>query len=213
MSHTADLGYRTSAGAAAEPAVDLDTLLRSVLFVAVFLAAWISFHPYPDLSLPPQAVVEGGDLANQIGFSSLFLAFVAWAYRHEPRRLTLLLRPVLIALIAWCVLTVITSWEPSLAARRLDLRAHCHEHFGDGAAVAEESAALQRSVGGGGADRAGGLLFRRVLRAANTRSIRRPTFSNPNMPANWRGVFPHKNNAGATMVLFIFIGLLRGADA
>ena len=27
------------------------------------------------------------------------------------------------------------------------------------------------------------------------------------MPASWRGVFPHKNDAGATMVLFIFIGM------
>ena len=27
------------------------------------------------------------------------------------------------------------------------------------------------------------------------------------MPANWRGVFAHKNQAGATMVLFVFIGL------
>ena len=36
-------------------AVDLYTLVRSILFLAAFLAAWISFHPYPDLSLPPQA--------------------------------------------------------------------------------------------------------------------------------------------------------------
>ena len=119
MSRTAKPGFQSSAGLAAQPAVDLDTLVRSVLFLAAFLAAWISFHPFPDLSLPPQSVVEGGDPANQIGFSAMFLAFAAWTYWHEPRRLMLLVRPVLVATVAWCVLSVITSWEPALAARRL----------------------------------------------------------------------------------------------
>jgi hypothetical protein len=31
---------------AAQAGVDFDTLIRSVLFVAVFLAVWISFHPF-----------------------------------------------------------------------------------------------------------------------------------------------------------------------
>jgi O-antigen ligase len=31
-------------------------------------------------------------------------------------------------------------------------------------------------------------------------------FLEPEHAGNWRGVFPHKNDAGATMVLFIFIG-------
>jgi hypothetical protein len=111
------LGVQASVGIAAQPAVDLDTLVRSVLFIAVFLSAWISFHPFIDLSVPPDAVVEGGDLANQLGFSGMFLAFAAWTYCHEPQRLLLLLRPVLIALVAWCVVSVIFSWEPALAAR------------------------------------------------------------------------------------------------
>ena len=119
MSRTAKPVFQSSAGLAAQPAVDLDTLVRSVLFLAAFLAAWISFHPFPDLSLPPQSVVEGGDPANQIGFSAMFLAFAAWTWWHEPRRLMLLVRPVLVATVAWCVLSVITSWEPALAARRL----------------------------------------------------------------------------------------------
>jgi len=68
----------------AQPAIDLDTLVRSVLFLSAFLAAWISFRPFPDLSIPPLAVVEGGDLYNQIGYSTMFLAFAAWTYCHEP---------------------------------------------------------------------------------------------------------------------------------
>jgi O-antigen ligase len=196
---------RTPADQAVRAAVDLDTLIRSLLFVAVFLAAWISFHPYPNLAIPPQAVVEGGDIANQIGFSSLFLALAAWTYCHEPRRLLLLLRPTLIATLFWCVISVVASWEPSLAARRLTfalivmsisamvlLLPKSLRHFGDlmAATVLIVLAACYL-----------GVMFAPQL------SIHQATdLLEPEHAGSWRGVFPHKNDAGATMVLFIFIG-------
>ncbi len=78
MAIVAQLDLHTSSGSAPHAAVDADTLIRSVLFVAAFLAAWISFHPFQSLAEPPPAVVEGGDLVNQIAFSSLFLALGVW---------------------------------------------------------------------------------------------------------------------------------------
>jgi O-antigen ligase len=201
----AKLGVQSSTGATSQPAIDLDTLVRSVLFLAAFLAAWISFHPFPDLSLPPQSVVEGGDPANQIGFSSMFLAFAAWTYRHEPQRLLLLLRPVLVATVAWCALSVVASWEPALAARRLAFELVVMSisamillvpknlrHFSDliAAAAAIVLAACYLGV----------LLLPRY-------SIHHATdFLEPEHAGDWRGVFPHKNNAGAAMVLFVFTG-------
>ncbi|MGA7786971.1 MAG: O-antigen ligase [Xanthobacteraceae bacterium] len=201
----AKLGLQASAGTTSPATVDVDTLVRSVLFVAAFLAAWISFHPFPDLSLPPQAVAEGGDTANQIGFSTLFLAFAAWTYCHEPRRLTLLLRPALIGVIAWCVLSVIASWEPALAARRLAfalvvmsisamilLLPKNLRHFSDlmAAAVLIVLAACYLGVF---------LLPQYAIHHASD-------FLEPEHAGDWRGVFPHKNDAGATMVLFVFVG-------
>jgi len=205
MSRTAKPGFQSSAGLAAQPAVDLDTLVRSVLFLAAFLAAWISFHPFPDLSLPPQSVVEGGDPANQIGFSAMFLAFAAWTWWHEPRRLMLLVRPVLVATVAWCVLSVMTSWEPALAARRLTfelivisisamilLMPKNLRHFSDllAAAVLIVLAACYLGVF---------LLPQYAIHHATD-------FLEPEHAGEWRGVFPHKNNAGAAMVLFVFVG-------
>ena len=203
----AKLGFQTSAGVTSQPAVDLDTLVRSVLFLAAFLAAWISFHPFPDLSLPPQAVVQGGDPANQIGFTALILGFAGWLYYHEPRRLLLVLRPVLIATIAWCALSVIASWEPLLAARRLAFELIVIAHFRHDPFAAEKPAALHRSVGRGDADRARWRPISAYCCCRNMRSITPPTFSNPNMPATGAAYFRHKNNAGAAMVLFVFIGI------
>jgi O-antigen ligase len=198
-------GFQSSAGAAVQPAVDLDTLVRSVMFISAFMAAWISFHPFADLSEPPQAVAEGGDLVNQLAFSTMFLAYAGWTYCHEPRRLTLLLRPVLILTVLWCVVSVIGSWEPSLAARRLAftlvvmsisamllLLPKNLRHFSD---LMAASALIVLAVSYLGVF----LLPQYAIHHATD-------FLEPEHAGNWRGVFPHKNDAGATMVLFVFIG-------
>ncbi len=162
----AKLGVQTSASMTAQPAIDLDTFVRGVLFISVFLAAWISFRPFPDLSIPPQAVLEGGDLYNQIGYSTMFLAFAAWTYCHEPQRLLLLLRPVLIATVLWCVVSVAASWEPALAARRLAFALIVMSISGMVLLVPKNLAAVRRSDGCGSAHCSGHLLSRRPVLAA-----------------------------------------------
>src|SRR6516164_19814 len=99
--------------------VDLDTVVRSVLFLAIFLLVWVSLRPFQDLSVPQLEITDSGNAANQIGFASLFLAAAAWMVVHEPGRLKPLLRPALVALLIWFALCVATSWEPALSARRL----------------------------------------------------------------------------------------------
>ncbi len=202
----AQFGLQTTSPASAAPAaIDLDSLVRGVLFVSVFLAAWISFHPFPDLSTPSQAVAEGGDIANQVGFSTMFLAFAAWTYCHDPRRLLLVMRPVLIAVVAWCVLSVIASWEPASAARRLAfalvvmsisamvlLLPKNLRQFSDLMATAVLIVLAACYLG--------------VFFLPQYAIHQATDFLEPEHAGNWRGVFPHKNDAGATMVLFIFVG-------
>ena len=186
--------------------LDADLLIRSALFVTVFLIAWISLHPFQSLADPPPAVAEGGDTANQIGYSALFIVLAAWTYFHEPRRLLLLFRPVLILTLLWSAVSVVASWEPSLAARRLAfaliflsisamvlLLPRNLRHFRDlmaSVAIIVLAACYL------------GVVFAPQL------AIHQPTdFLEPEHAGSWRGVFPHKNEAGATMVLLIFIGI------
>jgi O-antigen ligase len=190
----------------APAATDLDTLVRSLLFIAIFLAIWVSFHPYPDLSQPLPPVSEGGDLVNQIGFSALFLTFAAWALFHEPRRLLVLLRPTFVAVLAWCMLTAATSWEPALSARRLIftlvmlslagivlLLPKNIRHF------SELLAATVLIVLA--------LCYLGVLFAPQLSIHQLTDFHETEHAGEWRGVFPHKNYAGITMALFILIGM------
>jgi O-antigen ligase len=199
-------GFHPSESSAAHPATDIDTLLRSVLFVAVFLMAWISFHPFVSLAEPPQYLTTGGDLLNQVGFTSVFLALAAWTLGHEPGRLVLLVRPALVLALMCCVLSVVTSWEPALAARRLAfalvllgiaamtlLLPKNVRHFKDLLATSVLIVLVVCYLG--------------VLLVPQLAVHQATDFVEPEHAGNWRGVFAHKNQAGATMVLFIFVGM------
>jgi O-antigen ligase len=192
--------------AAISTPVSADMIIRSILFVAIFLSVWISFHPFQDLAEPPPELTSGGDLANEVGFSTAFLVLAVWTSLNQPSRLKLILRPALIMMLLWCALSVVTSWEPSLAARRLAfalvlmsisgmalLLPKTLRHFSDLMAAVTLIVLVACYLG---------VMF------APSLSIHQATdFLEPDHPGNWRGVFPHKNEAGATMVLFIFVGI------
>lgn len=206
MSHAAKHGAQSSATSAPHAAIDADTFIRSALFVIVLLSVWISFHPFSDLSAPPSSNIQGGDIANQIGFSLIFLALAAWTLLYEPGRLKLLLRPVLLATLAWCALSVITSWAPSSAARHLAftlvvmsisamalLLPKNLRHFADLLAIVALIVIA--------------LCYLGVFLVPKLAVHQATDFLEPEHAGEWRGVFDHKNEAGANMVLFIFIGL------
>ena len=182
-----------------------DMLIRSALFAGAFLSVATSLHPFASLA-DPQHITDVGDPLNQIGFSALFLAIGAWIYFNNPGRLTLLLRPALLAVVGWSVITVFTSWEPSLAARRLAfalvvmsiaamllLLPKNLRHFSNLLAAVALIALAGCYLG--------------VLLAPNLAIHQATDLVEPGLAGDWRGMFAHKNEAGSTMVLFLFIGL------
>jgi O-antigen ligase len=186
--------------------VDLDTIVRSGLFLVVLLVLWVSFHPFADLSVAPQELADSGDLANQLGFALLFLAFAGWMLLHDPSRLRPLVRPALVVMLAWFALSVVVSWEPALAARRLVFMTMVMtiaaislllpknvRHFGDLLAAASLIVLA--------------LCYAGVLLVPDLAVHQATDVLEPEHAGSWRGVFPHKNEAGATMAVFVFIGL------
>jgi len=187
------------------PVIDADSLVRSLVLAAVFLLLWITFRPFEDLSRAPE-VSESGTLINQVGYSLLFIVLAGWCFAHNPRRLLPLVRPILIVTLAWFALTVVTSWESSVSARRL---AFMLITLG----IAGMTLLLPKNVRHFSDVMAAVVLF--VLAAcylgvllAPELSVHQPTdYIEPELAGDWRGVFAHKNQASATMVIFIFIGL------
>ena len=192
-------------GPAIGRAIDADTLIRTILVAAVFLMLWISFRPFQSLA-DAQGVTEAGNLANQIGYSLLFVALAAWLMAHQPRRLLLLMRPIFVAALVWFALTVVTSWEPALSARRFAftlialgiagivlLVPKNIRHFAD-VLAADVLIVLA-------------LCYLGVLFVPQLSIHQTTDFLEPELAGAWRGVFGHKNEASATMVIFVFIGL------
>jgi O-antigen ligase len=185
--------------------IDADTIIRTVLLTATLLAMWISFRPFQSLSDPPE-VTESGNIVIQLGYSTLLALLAAWCLAHQPMRLMILLRPILLATLAWFVLSVMTSWEPLLSARRLVymivimsiagmamLLPKNVRHFGD---VLAAAALLILA-----------LCYLGVF-LVPARSVHQATdFLEVELAGDWRGVFGHKNEASAVMVIFVFIGL------
>lgn len=185
--------------------IAFDSLVRSILLAAVFFLLWISFQPFPDISGPPE-VSKAGNVINEVGYSLLFLLLAAWCFVHQPARLALLARPILIATLLWFVLCVATSWEPLLSARRL---AFTFVTIG----IAGMTLLLPNNIRHFSAVIAGVALTVLALcyfgvAFLPTLSIHQASdFSDEGLVGDWRGVFGHKNEASAVMVVFIFIGL------
>ncbi len=192
-------------GARTGEAADADTIIRTILLAAVFLLLWISFKPFISLAEPPD-ITDAGNVANQVGYSLLLLVLIAWGLTHQPSRLKLLLRPILVGSLLWCGLSVLTSWEPALSGRRFAftvvilstaaiamLLPKNVRHFSDVlAAVVLIVIALCYF----------GVFFVPSL------SIHQATDNiESGLAGDWRGLFGHKNDASAAMAVFIFIGL------
>ena len=201
----ANIGYLPRQDFAAQATSPADILIRSVLVAAVFLSLWFSFHPFPALDEPLE-VTEAGNIANQLGYSTLFVLLAAWNLCHQPQRLLLLVRPVLLVTLFWFALSVATSWDPALSARRLAfacvtigiagmvlLVPKSPRHFADVLAVVVLIVLAACYLG---------------VALVPQLSIHQASDAiEPELAGDWRGVFGHKNETSAVMVLFIFIGI------
>ncbi len=176
-----------------------------MLLAAVFLLVWISFRPFENLSTA-QEVTEAGNHVNQSSYSLLFLALATWCLSHDPSRLLVLVRPVLVVTLLWFALCVVTSWDPSLSARRLAftlvtvglagmalLLPKNMRHFSDVMAVVVLIVLAACYLG--------------VFLLPEQAIHQTTDYIEPELAGDWRGVFSHKNEASAAMVLFIFVGL------
>ncbi len=201
----ANIGYLPSDGFADRRTSPADMLIRSLLIAAVFLSLWFSFHPFPSLA-DPIPVTDTGNAANQFGYSSLFVLLATWCLVHQPRRLLFLVRPILIVTLLWFALTVVTSWDPSQSARRFAfalvtigiagmvlLVPKTPRQFSDVMAAVVLIVLVTSYLG---------VLFAPQL------TIHQATDAlEPELAGDWRGIFGHKNEAAATLVLFVYIGI------
>ncbi len=187
--------------------IHLDTLARSMLFVAAYLFFWISATPFRDLSDPVvlEPISSSGILSQALALSLGGLS-ILFIYRRHERRLGPLFTPILIATLIWFGLTVLQSAHPDIAGRRYCLALieiaiamaslllpRNERHFGDLIAVSTLIFLLVCYLG---------VAFFPQLSIHQYADL-----LEPQLAGAWRGPLLQKNVAGAAMAISVFIGL------
>jgi O-antigen ligase len=182
-------------------------LIRSALFLATFLLVWVTASPFPDLADPKVLDPVGDGNALGQGLTLLLTAALGAFVLIKDARLALkAVTPVLVLTVLWFALSAAASAHADLAARRLVLSVFIilqatvflllprdREHFARLLAV---GAAIVLVLCYGG-----------VLFAPEHAIHQSFDLAEPELAGNWRGLFTHKNGAGAAMVLLVFIGI------
>lgn len=191
---------------------DIAGIGRIVFVVAALLLGWVHATPFHDLtSVTNITASEAGNAATQIAFLAIGCAAALAVASMGPSRLMTLATPPLILLGLWLCVSVALSPLPAVSARRLVLllivvltaaaillSMRSVRQFADIAAGVSLAILVVSYLA---------LLVVPDLSTHTALDIREPEHA-----GSWRGVFAHKNEAGAMCVLFLFVGLLARAQ-
>jgi len=191
--------------APAEQAAEFGHWYRSVVFVAAFLLVWVSTAPFKGSY--DVAAEESSNVVNQIAFSLMAVLGLAGAATSAGRvAARAYLRPAWLLLLAWMTIGVLNSFNPDISMRayRFTLvvltialtamllprnQRHFAELLGTAALIVILICYLGLIVFPGIAIHSAGDLLE------------------PEHAGAWRGLFDHKNIAGAMMAIFMLIGI------
>lgn len=189
------------------PAFDLGTAFRGFVFVAAFLLFWISTAPFRG-SYEVDAA-ESSNVVNQIAFSLAAVLSLAAAAFSGGRAARAYLRPVWLLFLFWMTLGVVFSANPDISMRAF--RFLIVVFVIAGSVMLLPSGERQFALLLGTAVLivllvcyAGLVLFPGIAIHSASDPLE------PEHAGSWRGLFDHKNIAGAMMVIFVFVGIHVG---
>ena len=188
-------------------AAGLRDLVGPVLFALVLLLVFITLSPFPDRSdAGLLGAQEGGDLAKQIVFPLAAVGVAGYVSLTRPWVWRVVYHPVLFVLAGWLAITVFTSTDPALSARRTMFSVlvivigavvaalpRTRDEFAD---ILAGVAVVVLLVSWGG------------ILLAPERSMHLATdVAERELAGDWAGFYQHKNETGPVMVCLLFIGL------
>jgi O-antigen ligase len=184
-----------------------DRLVRDVLFLATFLLIWLTAAPFPDLSDPKLLEPIGdGNLAGQVLTALLTVALAAFVFVKDVRIVLKALTPILVVTFVWFACSAALSLHPDIAARRLVLAVFTIFQAAVFLVLPQERDHFSRLLAVG-ALTVLALCYAGVIFLPEHSIHQSTDLAEPELAGNWRGFFTHKNGAGASMVMLIFIGI------
>lgn len=184
-----------------------ERFVRNILFLACFLLVWLTATPFPDLGDPRllEPVGQGNPL-GQIATLLLTATLSAFVLATTPRVALRAITPALSLTLCWFAVTAMLSAYPEMALRRFVLAL---------LTIANATALLLLPQGREHFSRLLAVGAIVILAICYIGVLLLPQFSihqstdviENSLAGAWRGPFGHKNSAGASMVVLIFIGI------
>lgn len=182
--------------------------IPAAAFLALLLLVFVGLSPFavhdPNALALGQEINTGkGDIARQISYFLVFSVIAASALHRRGLQAFSSFPALLAVLLAWCVLSAFWSVEPTVTLRRAVL-----------AVIVVLSVML--SVGSLGADRslrlwrfvlAGILIVNWLSIPLIDQAVHLPGEADPRLVGAWRGLYEHKNIAGAVSVISAIVFL------
>jgi len=182
-------------------------IVRAVTFIGTILLAWLSLHPFEDLSnMQIGDVTTGNELPTYAIFGGLAVLTMALTMRDNMRGLATLLTPAFVLFIGWLCVTVLLSFDPSTSIRRFSLTACVIAVTAGLPLLAKSQHEFMRWL----SIAALVLLaacFLGILLAPHLTIHLATDPQEPGLAGNWRGSFAHKNVAAAIMAMLLFYGI------
>lgn len=180
---------------------------RGAAFVGAFLLAWVSLHPFPDLSDKHWGdVTLGSETLTYAAFGCLAVLMAALVIRDNMPGLKTLASPGYLLFGGWIVVTVLTSLDPGTSLRRFVLTACALIVAAAMPLLPKDEGELARWI----AIATLGLLaicYLGLLLVPNLSIHLATDGQEPALAGDWRGSFGHKNSASAVMAMVLFLGI------
>jgi O-antigen ligase len=182
-------------------------IVRGATFVGALLLAWVSLHPFADLSdVLLEDLTNGNETMTYAAFGGLALLMLWLVARDNwPALMSLLSRGYML-LGGWIAISVVLSIEPGTSIRRLALTGCVIAVTATLPLLAKSTHELMRWFS------IAALAFLVIcylgLLLAPHLSMHLATDAQePALAGDWRGAFGHKNIAAAVMAMLVFIGV------
>jgi O-antigen ligase len=204
----------------ARPDAQSTSWLAEAGFGAFLLLIFVGLTPFAIRDPIVLAAQESGfsgasDMLREICYACVFGLILFSALRQRGLSAVTIVPPVLALLLAWCLLSALWSPEAGVTARRavLAIMVVMSSMLGVATIGAERALKLWRYV------LAGVLIVNWLSIPLVPQAIHLPGEIDPSLIGDWRGLFFHKNIAGAVtavsaiVFLFTFLRSHRAVDA
>ena len=186
----------------------VSSAIGAVLFLGMFLFVWIGTSPYPDLGAVTgvTANAANSNFLNQLVTLFLTGSFLVCAFNSPLRNAVMQPRIVISLIFFWLIVTALLSAHPMIATKKVVLSILTAFNASIFLLLPQSERQMARLLAIGSLITLAFAYFGVIF--LPQRAIHQATeVIEPMLAGAWRGHYPHKNAAAASLVLLSFFGL------